>query len=285
MQPPIDDARFQRALRSDPGFVSSQVAARRIATGGAPDPRHLPGPTQEDLAAEECVTLTVDGMGSFTFLCTPRDAVALALGFAFTEGLIEDADDVLALERAPDDPLHIAMRIEPPSGSSSRRNLIITGACGLCGARNVDALLAGLHPVGDTLRVPANALPAMARGLRAGQGVFSSTGGAHGMALFTPQLERVALAEDIGRHTALDKALGLCLLHGRPTAGLGVMLSGRVSYELVAKCARAGVELMAAVSAPSTLAGQAAEAAGITLAAFVRGGRATIYTNPQRVQD
>ncbi len=279
----LDDERFAPILASEPATSTRRVAALRLTTGGQLDDRLPPGPTQELLAGEDCVTLTVQDMGSFTFLCTPNDTLALAVGFALTEGLIEHVDDVLEVTRAPDDPLQIAMRIDKAGESSARRNLIITGACGLCGTRNVESLLSGLHPVPDTLRISPERLPAMASALRHEQSLFSSTGGTHAAALFSADGQRLAQAEDVGRHTALDKALGQLMLAGGSPSGCAAMLSGRVSYELVAKAARAGIELIAAVSAPSSLALQAAEAAGITLVAFVRRTRATVYAGGQRI--
>jgi FdhD protein len=113
--------------------------------------------------------------------------------------------------------------------------------------------------------------------------LFTRTGGTHAAGIFTVTGELLAIGEDIGRHNAFDKAMGQCVLRGVPTAGRAAVLSGRVSVELVAKAARAGLELIAAVSAPSSLAIQVAERCQVTLCGFVREKRATVYTRPQRI--
>jgi FdhD protein len=116
------------------------------------------------------------------------------------------------------------------------------------------------------------------------QALYKSTGGTHAVLLFDGAGAAVAFAEDIGRHNALDKAVGKLLLAGRTAAGCGAVLSGRVSFEMIAKCATAGVELVLAVSAPTSLALEAAQRCGITLCAFVRDGGATVYTHPERIR-
>ncbi|MDH7500243.1 MAG: formate dehydrogenase accessory sulfurtransferase FdhD, partial [candidate division NC10 bacterium] len=121
--------------------------------------------------------------------------------------------------------------------------------------------------------------------MRCRQRLFAQTGATHGAALFDAQGEIVALGEDIARHNALDKAIGRCLLVGLSPLGCAVALSGRVSFELVAKSARAGIELISAISAPSSLAIEAAERSGITLCAFVRGGRTAVYCHPERIRE
>jgi FdhD protein len=119
--------------------------------------------------------------------------------------------------------------------------------------------------------------------MRSGQVLFDRTGATHAAAIFSHRGDLLAIAEDIGRHNALDKAIGKCLLGNIDTSGCAVCLSGRVSFELAAKSARAGIELIAAVSAPSSLAVRVAEACNITLCGFVRGEKATIYTHPRRI--
>jgi FdhD protein len=256
------------------------VPATRIEIGGT-----LVQARSESVVVEDALTLEVEDVGSYTLLCTPGDELALAAGFALTEGLIATYDDVLALRHRGQDPRVVRMRLREPAGVGEKgRNLIVASSCGLCETRQpVEAMLAELPRVGDSLRVAADRLREILERLRSHQELFRRTGGAHAAGLFTADGELVAFAEDLGRHNALDKAIGQRLVEGRTAAGLGAALSGRVSFELVAKCARAGLELVAAVSAPSSLALRAAQACGMTVCGFVRESRATIYTHVFRV--
>lgn len=269
--PPGDtaDAGDESVLRVDP---------LRISTSGDP-------PTRDhcDVVVEELLTIMAEDVGSFAVMCTPCDAVALAVGFVFSEGLISSKDDIIQLSEQRD-PHVIAMRVDDPEQIVSRRNLIVTSSCGLCGSRNIDGLMAGLIASKDSLRVPGSLLCEVAEKMRAHQGLFTRTGGTHAAAIFSSQGDILAFGEDIGRHSALDKAIGKCLLNEQSLEQCGVLLSGRVSLEMVAKASRAGLEIMAAVSAPSSLAIQAAQRSNITLCGFVRGQRATVYTHPHRIE-
>jgi FdhD protein len=133
--------------------------------------------------------------------------------------------------------------------------------------------------------LPAGVLGDVAEQMSARQDLFSRTGGTHAAAIFSTGGQIVAFGEDIGRHSSVDKAIPRCLLNEDSLEQRGLMLSGRVSLELVAKAARAGIELMGAISAPTSLAIQAAERCNITLCGFVRGRRATVYTHPRRIRD
>ena len=235
-----------------------------------------------DVVVEELLTIMVQDVGNFAVMCTPCDVEALAVGFVFSEGLISSIDDVVDCSYRPDQQA-IGLHLEASGQEAGVRNLIVTSSCGLCGSRNVDKLLAGDTTCADTLRVSPTRLRTVAEAMRHRQHIFSSTGGTHAAGIFNADGELLAVAEDIGRHNALDKAIGKCLLRNLPLAGCGAMLSGRVSLELVAKAVRAGLEIMVAVSAPSSLAIEAAERCNITLCGFVRGQRATVYTHPRRI--
>ncbi|HUW82411.1 MAG TPA: formate dehydrogenase accessory sulfurtransferase FdhD [Phycisphaerae bacterium] len=235
------------------------------------------------VVVEELVTLMVDQVGSFAIMCTPCDVKALAIGFAFTEGMIESIGDVAGYCHRPNDRV-VAMRVDDPQRVVTQRNLIVTSSCGLCGSRNIDSLLSGHSACGDSLRVPCSLLPAVVDEMRSRQVLFERTGGTHAAAIFDGHGKLVAFGEDIGRHNALDKAIGERVICDMPLAGHGVVLSGRVSLELVAKAVRAGLEVILAVSAPSSLAIQAADRWNITLCGFVRGQRATVYTHPKRIE-
>ncbi|NQT20353.1 MAG: formate dehydrogenase accessory sulfurtransferase FdhD [Planctomycetes bacterium] len=184
-----------------------------------------------------------------------------------------------------DDPSVVRVRLANPPDELPEpgRNLIVASSCGMCGSRSIEDILEGLRPVGNTLTVPPSTLTAATEKMRARQNLFEQTGAAHAAGVFLPDGEIVAFAEDIGRHNALDKAIGKCLLMEQAIRGCGAVLSGRVSFELVTKAAGAGIELIVAISAPSSLAIDVARRTNITLCGFVRSGRATVYTNPQRI--
>ena len=235
------------------------------------------------MVVEELVTLMVDQVGSFAIMCTPCDVKALAVGFVFSEGMIESMADVVGYGHRPNDRV-VAMRIDDPPRVVTQRNLIVTSSCGLCGSRSIESLLSGGGTCGDSLRVPCSLLPNIVNEMRSRQVLFERTGGTHAAAIFDAHGRLVAFGEDIGRHNALDKAIGECVIGDMPLAGCGAVLSGRVSLELVAKAVRAGLEVILAVSAPSSLAIQAADRWDITLCGFVRGQRATVYTHPRRIE-
>jgi FdhD protein len=275
---PSDDAQ-ERTAGAERGVDTTE--ATRFEEGGASVSRR-----SESVIVEDVLTLEIEDVGSYTLMCTPGDELPLAAGFALTEGLLTNQDDLLALRRCGEDPRVVRMRLrEPARVGATGRNLIVASSCGLCGTQQqVEEMLAGLPRVGESLGVPASRLRDVLESLRSRQELFRRTGGAHAAGLFTADGEFVSFAEDLGRHNALDKAIGQCVLSGRAAAGLGAALSGRVSFELVAKCARAGLELVAAVSAPSSLALRAAECCGLTVCGFVRDTRATVYTHAFRVR-
>ncbi|MEO6354585.1 MAG: formate dehydrogenase accessory sulfurtransferase FdhD [Burkholderiaceae bacterium] len=213
------------------------------------------------------------------------EALALCAGFLLTESMIETMADIAEMAICPDAPNLVRVRLVQPSQvNSHRRGGFIASSCGICGGvDDTGDIRDGLPPVADTLRIdPATFEPLMAA-LQSRQAVFNRTGGTHAAALFSADGALLASAEDLGRHNAMDKVIGQRLLRGLPTAGCGALLSGRVSLELIIKAARAGIELVAAVSAPSSLAIEAADQLGITLCGFVRQGRMTAFSHPQRL--
>jgi FdhD protein len=260
----------------------TRVPALQISTGdgpGAVEKRECA------VAVEAPVTIEVAEAGSFTIMCSPSEARALAVGFLFSEGMIDVLDHLDLLEECEDSPgvIRVKLSRNAPGVSGRERNLLVVSSCGLCGAEGLEKRLAAIPRVGDTLRISGRTLRGIAEAMRGGQPFFKESGGTHAAGIYSPGGEPVAVAEDIGRHNALDKAIGKCLLAGRSPAGLLAMLSGRVSLEMVSKSARAGLELVAAVSAPTSYAVSAAERCGITLCAFVRETRATVFTHPHRL--
>ncbi len=265
-------------------------------------------PAQEGcwVVEEQALRVEVQDVGQYTLMCTPTGnheaagylsqdgllgldgepgALALAAGFLLTEGLIDGMGDVLSMAVCPHASSLVRVQlVDPVRVRSLRRSGLVTSSCGVCA--NVDGLIdlgsASLR-VGHTLQLAADQLQQHMVDMRARQAIFGRTGGTHAAALFAPDGTLLALAEDLGRHNALDKVIGYCLLHARPTAGCCVALSGRVSLEMITKAARAGLELVAAVSAPSSMAIDAAHQVGITLCGFVRGDRLTAFSHPGRL--
>lgn len=213
------------------------------------------------------------------------DALALCAGFLFTEGMIDTIADIDSLAVCPNAPDVVKVRLVDPSRvRSNRRSGLIASSCGICGGiQQAGDMYAGLPLVPDTLRIePARFAPLM-EAMQSCQTVFKTTGGTHAAALFSCDAALLASAEDLGRHNALDKVIGQRLLRRQSAVGCGVTLSGRVSLELIIKAARAGIEIVGAVSAPSSLAIEAADQLGITLCGFVRNGRLTAFTQPHRL--
>ena len=247
-----------------------------------PDAEQL-SPDTRELIEEAPLTIEIQDVGAYTIMCTPGDALALAVGFVFSEGLISSRDDIHVLMKCPDDPNVIRMHLaQTDKKETAPRRLLIVSSCGICGSKDMDELLRSLPVVPQTLRISPAELTTMPQMLSRRQQLFKRTGGTHAAGIVRDG-KMIAACEDLGRHTAFDKALGTCLLSGLTTTGAAVVLSGRVSWELVAKAARAGIELIAAVSAPSYLALQAAQRSNITLCGFVRGKEATIYSHHQRI--
>jgi FdhD protein len=261
-----------------------RVQARRIST--APDAAAPPLEESVCVAVEAPLTIDVEGVETYTLLCTPGDRHAMTLGFLFSEGVIDGMADVRSCGPCEDDPTVMRVKLVEgvPRIGDPARNLLIASSCGACGTEDLENRLSGLPIVGDTLRIDGELLRVVSGEVRRGQALFDACGGTHAVGIFNRGGEIVASAEDTGRHHALDKAVGKCLLAGVSPAGCGAVLSGRVSLEMVGKCARAGIELITAISAPTSLAIEVAERCKITLCAFVRETRATVFTHPGRVR-
>ena len=213
------------------------------------------------------------------------DALSLTAGFLLTEGMIDGMADVAEMAVCADSPNVVRVRLgDTAPKRGNRRGGFIASSCGVCGSvDDIADLRSGLPVVPNTLHIDSSILQQMMQAMESRQFIHKTTGGTHAAALFAPDATLVTSAEDLGRHNALDKVIGKCLLRAYPTAGLCAVLSSRVSLELIVKAARAGVEIVAAVSAPSSLAIDAAEQLGITLCGFVRHGRTTIFSHPHRL--
>lgn len=226
---------------------------------------------------------------------TPGSDFALAAGFLFTEGIVESRDDVMAIEYVPDLPVdqqgNVIRVILAPAVSFEmarvQRNFYTTSSCGVCGKGSLEALvIQGCRPpVGATPLVAAETLCRLPETLRQAQRVFDETGGLHAAGLFDTEGRLLALAEDVGRHNALDKVIGEQFLAGAlPLSERILVVSGRTSFELLQKAALAGIPLVAGVGAPSSLAVETARAFGIALLGFVKRDSFNVYAAPQRIR-
>lgn len=255
---------------------------------------------EDDVAAEEPLEIRVAGRGLAVTMRTPGHDRELAAGFLLTEGVVREPGDLLDVFACRDLPRgtegNVVEAVLSPATRARfdperlTRHVFTSSSCGLCGKATLEALFtdraplpAGDHP-GEHGRFAAANLHAWPERLRAAQPAFAATGGLHAAARFSARGQLLAVREDVGRHNALDKLLGAALLAGEiPLANDAVLVSGRLSYELVQKCHAAGVRLLAGIGAPSSLAVAAAEAAGITLVGFLRADRANIYTHATRL--
>ncbi|ALJ21307.1 formate dehydrogenase accessory sulfurtransferase FdhD [Microbacterium sp. No. 7] len=262
----------------------------------------------DTLAVEEPLEIRLAGRPLAVTMRTPGHDVELAAGFLVSEGVIARGEDfrgaihcggpgaggegntynVLDVALAP----HVA----PPSPDLAR-SFYTTSSCGVCGKASIDAVetVSSYDVATDAATVPAERLAQLPGVLRAHQAAFDKTGGLHAAALFrageadagAPDADDAAplvVREDVGRHNALDKAVGWALLGGRlPLSGTVLQVSGRASFELVQKAVMAGIPILSAVSAPSSLAVELAERSGLTLVGFVRGDTMNVYTRGDRV--
>jgi FdhD protein len=250
----------------------------------------------ETLVVEEPLEIRVNGTPITVTMRTPGSDIELAQGFLLTEGAIARRDDVLTVrycKAATEDGVNtynvldvtLAPGVRMPDVDVTR-NFYTTSSCGVCGKASLDAVrLTSRHcPGDDPSTVAAETLSAMPGKLRAAQKVFASTGGLHGAALFGTDGTVLTVREDIGRHNAVDKVIGWALEADRiPLTSTVLLVSGRASFELTQKAVMAGIPVLAAVSAPSSLSVDLASQSGLTLVAFLRGDSMNIYTRPDRV--
>ena len=231
---------------------------------------------------ESALAIGVDGKSEYVIMRTPGHDRELALGFLFSEGMIHAVSDVTMLMECPDAPGAITVRTTL-AGSVVERNLVVNSSCGLCGRADLESLLRSLPEAEGDFRLDPSVLYGVPQAVRKAQTLFTETGGTHAAALFDRSGRIVAVREDVGRHNALDKVIGHALLTGGRMNEMGAFLSGRASLEMIVKAARARIPLVAAVSAPTDAAVDAARRLGITLCGFVRGDEITVYSREDRL--
>ena len=278
--------------------------ARRRVTRVSIDPA---GVTEraDMLAAEEPLGIRIGGQAVSLTMRTPGDDIDLTAGFLVSEGIVATAGDIAAIricdgqqcghnhaghDHKDDDEVgniaDVTLRPGLTFERDLRRSFLTSSACGVCGK----AAIEDLHVPGrfdlfdDPVEVSAHVLAGLPDTLRSAQRVFDRTGGLHAAGLFSAAGELLVVREDVGRHNAVDKVVGWALQAGLlPLVGRILLVSGRASFELVQKAVLAGIPVLAAVSAPSSLAAQLADDAGLTLVGFLRGGSMNVYAGGQRI--
>ncbi|MER5636984.1 formate dehydrogenase accessory sulfurtransferase FdhD [Kitasatospora sp. NPDC002227] len=271
--------------------MARATARRRVVRLNGPGGTARP----DSLAAEEPLEIRLGGEPLTVTMRTPGHDFDLVAGFLVGEGLVDGTEALAALRYCAGtdadgantyNVVDATLRDPAATPLSAHRNLLTTSACGLCGRDTVDAVRTHVRwPVAaDPLRVAPEVLYALPERLRAAQRTFDSTGGLHAAGLFDASGNLLCVREDVGRHNAVDKVIGWALREGRlPLTGHLLLVSGRASFELTQKAALAGLPLLAAVSAPSSLAADLAEELGLTLVGFLRGQSANVYTRADRV--
>ncbi|SFU13271.1 formate dehydrogenase accessory sulfurtransferase FdhD [Arthrobacter sp. ov118] len=281
------------------GRVTQRRKVDKIVLDGSPQALEFPVRHREDvLAVEEPLEIRLGNLSFSVTMRTPGNDFDLVAGFLVSEGVIwapeqlvslrfcagENADgvqtfNVVEAQLRPD--------VVPPE---TGRNVYTSSSCGICGTDSIEAVHKSSHysPAEDPLTVPVETLAALPEALRAAQDVFDVTGGVHAAGLFKicddGSAELLCLREDVGRHNAVDKVVGWALREGLlPLRGTVLQVSGRASFELVQKASLAGIPVLAAVSAPSSLAVELAEASGLTLAGFSRRTSLNVYSGLHRV--
>ncbi|MET7797004.1 formate dehydrogenase accessory sulfurtransferase FdhD [Streptomyces decoyicus] len=253
----------------------------------------------DTLVAEEPLEIRLGGKPLAITMRTPGDDFALAAGFLVSEGVLASADELAnivycagATSEGENTYNVVDVRLAdgvPVPDITLERNVYTTSSCGLCGKASLDAVRTTTRfpletSAADPVRIEAATLAALPDRLRAAQRVFERTGGLHAAALFTPDGELLDIREDVGRHNAVDKIVGRALQQGKlPLSSSVLMVSGRASFELAQKAVMAGIPLLAAVSAPSSLAVDLAAETGLTLVGFLRGSSMNVYAGEHRI--
>ena len=216
---------------------------------------------------------------------TPGDDEELAIGFLFTEKTINQPTQILAISKSATNVISVELKADVEIKLESlSRNFYTTSSCGVCGKASIDAIHIGAPSVQSTIKVKASVIKNLPAILLQKQREFQATGGIHASALFEVDGSFMALREDVGRHNALDKLIGSMFLNSKlPLSESILLVSGRASFELIQKAVRAGIPIVAAIGAPSSLAIELAEEKGITLIGFLKNTKFNIYSHANRI--
>jgi FdhD protein len=268
--------------------MSATVSTRLLRyTAGQPS-----GEVDDVLAAEEPLEIRVEGRSLAVVMRTPGHDRELAAGFLLSEGIVKSAKEIFDITTCiaqNDDNKGNVVDVgltRPASFDVAKlsRHTFTTASCGVCGKTTIEAVMRRHKPLQDEVRVPAKLLFALPARLAKEQAAFQSTGGLHACALFDADGKLIVIREDVGRHNALDKLIGFALLEKlTPLRGHLVLLSGRASFEMMQKAHAGGICVVAAISAPSSLAVDFAREGGQTLAGFLRGRSMNVYAGAQRI--
>lgn len=244
------------------------------------------------VAIEEPLEIRVADRSVAVVMRTPGHDRELAAGFLLSEGLVKGTRDILDVlpcrtQEGGESGNVVNVLLDPKVAvdfARLTRHVFSSSSCGICGKATIDGIFQNFHPLAAGPMFPAALLAAVPESLRAAQPIFAATGGLHGCALFSPGGDLATVREDVGRHNAVDKLIGHALLaENLPLTGHGLLLSGRISFELVQKALAGGIPLVAGIGAPSSLAIEFAERANITLVGFLRADRFNIYTGANRI--
>lgn len=262
------------------------VELRRVTVGAGAESR------ADIVAREEPLEIRVEGRSVAVVMRTPGHDEELAAGFLVTEGVISHPRDILEISQCPSTGNHHGNVIDVLLGGavvdwdSLTRHVFSASSCGLCGKTSIDSVFQRFPPTTADFQVGSDLVAALPDRLRAAQEAFELTGGLHASALFDLEGRLLVLREDVGRHNALDKVLGHALMHGLlPLDRHLLLVSGRVSFEIIQKALAGGLAFIAAISAPSSLAVDFAREADQTLVGFLRGGTMNVYSGARRLRD
>ncbi|WP_353826438.1 formate dehydrogenase accessory sulfurtransferase FdhD [Agromyces sp. SYSU T0242] len=270
------------------GRITARTRVMRVTIGAAASRR------EDHLAVEEPLEIRVGGERLAVTMRTPGHDVELATGFLVSEGVVSRGDQVAAAIHCgtPGENTYNVLDVGlapgvPGPDAALRRSLTVTSSCGVCGKASIEAVRtrSSYEVEDDDLRLDPELLAALPDRLREGQAIFDRTGGLHAAGLFDARTgELLVLREDVGRHNAVDKVIGWAAQHDRlPLRSVVLQVSGRASFELAQKATMAGIPVLAAVSAPSSLAVEHAEASGLTLIGFSRGTSLVVYAGMDRI--
>ena len=250
----------------------------------------LPQKTFEMLAQENALQIKVNGRAYTVTMCSPSNNIILAVGLLYTEGILRKTSDITSVTEDSDEQnkqvhsVNVNVHSEALEGKNLwNRSIASSASCGVCGKTEIHDIYHKSQSRATREKLDITRVPELLKEMRSHQSTFEETGGTHSAALFTTDGTMLSVQEDIGRHNAVDKTIGELFL-SRTLAQADILaVSGRVSYEIVSKCAMAKIPFLLAVSAPSSMAVEMCHEKGITLIAFCRENRATVYTNQHHV--